>query len=148
LALVGCGVPSYLLSEHLAIRYFQSRAFNSVLGPQEAAHFRGCADTLLYLDLLLVLTPKNEPSLEQSINSLGALRSKAPADVIPLIDLQIARDNAIIARLAQTSNNPADSLAHNQQAATLLKSIGWQDVSEPVLANIAGQQLKHWGFTK
>jgi len=136
-----CAYVGYFASVRIAYRYQQSTSFSS-LGPEEARQFRDLVQTLQEFELSRILTQNTQESLQQNINHLQNLRAKAPREVWPLVDLRIATDHAVIARLEQLANKPDEGNIHRQSADTLLRSLGWQDVSEAVLNEVADKQLQ------
>ena len=91
---------------------------------------------------IIYLTQNNRESLRKNVENLQALRSQATQDVWPIIDLGIATDNVVMARLEERTNHAAESTAHRQAAASLLRSLGWKDVSDSTLDDLADKRLK------
>lgn len=141
LIFIVCGNVGYFAAVKVAYRHKRLTSFES-LGSEQARQFRGLVQTLYEFELSGNLTQNTQESLQQNIDHLLNLRAKAPRDVWPLLDLRIATDHAVLARLEQLLDKTAEGNIHRQSAETLLRSLGWQDVSGAVLNELANKQLQ------
>lgn len=140
LVFAGCGYVGFEAAGYISYRCKESVSFAS-LGPEEARQFRqvtqslwGCASS----GVVGVAVPKLIP---QQISYLQSLRATAPEDVRPILDLQIATDHAVLARFDEQSGKPADGATHREAARSFLRSLGWKDVSDGVLNDVAERAL-------
>jgi hypothetical protein len=140
LAFALCGYVCYVLAGRITFRHEQAIAFDA-LG-SDGRQFRELMQTLQTFAAYKILTQNNRESLRKNIENLQALRSKATQDVWPIIDLGIATDYAVMARLEERMSHAAESTVHRQAAATLLRSLGWKDVSDQLLNDLADERLK------
>jgi hypothetical protein len=84
---------------------------------------------------------QNTPaSLQRNVAILKEIRGKSPQEMWPILDLRLAKDYAMMARLEQSENNPAAG-GHQQSAKTLLGSLGWRDVSDGAVAALADREF-------
>ncbi len=146
LSLLGClallpagGYIGYLAAARIAFRYEQSKS----LGKQDAEVLRRIGETVYSFSVsqLLVLE-KTRGLLEQHITALEKLRPKAVQEFRPIIDLRLAEDHATIARLEERANNSSEATSHRRIAEDLLQSLGWRDISENALNQLADRQLQ------
>lgn len=130
-----------LAATKVTFRYQQSKSFGT-LGRQDAQELRHLGETAYGLELSrLLLLSKTKPSFEQNLDALQKMRSKAAHELWPLINLQVAEDHAVLARLEEQANNSAQAAGHRQIAEDLLRSLGWRDVSESALNQLADREL-------
>jgi hypothetical protein len=141
LAFIFSGYIGYIASKSTVLRYEWSRSFDS-LRPEERREFKELLQALQSFETSNALSQNTARLLQKNIDDLGVLRARAPQDVWPIIDLRIATDNAVIARLEEQANNPAEANTHMQIAAGLFRSLGWRDVSADALKNVADKQLQ------
>jgi hypothetical protein len=141
LAFVGSGYIGYYSAGKIAYRYIQSQFF-STLGQEDARQLRDVSQTLYQFELSRILTQNTEESLQRNVNYLQTVRAKAPADVRPVIDLRIAADYAVMARLDQQSGRLEQATAHRQSAESLFHTLGWQNLSTEVLNEVADKQVE------
>ena len=81
-------------------------------------------------------------SVQSHIEALQPLRNSAPTELRPAIDLRIAADHAMLARLHSQANDAAAASEDRRHAAALLKTLGWKDVSDTVLGQLADSPLR------
>ena len=137
-----CAYLGYLATARIAYRYEQSKSFGT-LGRQDAQELRQIGETAYAFSLShILLLEKTQGSLEQNIGVLEKLRPKAAHEFWPIIDLRLAEDHAVIARIEEQANNSAQATGHRRVAEDLLHSLGWQDVSENALNQLADKQLQ------
>ena len=84
-------------------------------------------------------------SLEREISRLETLRRRAPQDVQPILALRIASDRALLTRLYRDAGNAAAAAAQSGAASSLLRGLGWKDVSEVTLSEVAERRLQNIG---
>jgi hypothetical protein len=136
----GCIYLGYLSTILVVSRYKQSTWFNS-LGTQEAAHLRQQSLTLFAFRMSSIVQ-NTSPSVQNNVSSLAEIRSKAPQELWPILDLRLATDYAMMARLEQQAGNSGAAAGHQQSAKDLLRSLGWRDVSDEAVTDLADRQLR------
>jgi len=143
LALLPAGAyVGYLAATRIAFRYEQWKSLGA-LPRQDAQQLRRLGETAYALNAsYVVLLSKTKASFERNISVLQQLRPKAVPELWPIIDLQVAEDHATLARLEQEANGPVQAADHRRIAQDMLGSLGWQDVSDTVLEEIADNQLR------
>ena len=82
---------------------------------------------------LRALIHASEPTLPQQLQKLTMARATAPLDVQPVFDMQIATGEAVMAGLSEKAGRSAEAAAHREKARSLLRGLGWKDVSDEVL---------------
>lgn len=97
---------------------------------------------LLAFEMSRIMTKNTSESLQRNIAYLGELRTKAPDEVKPVLDLCIATDHAVLSKLSEQAKNPADAARHQELAQSMFRSLGWKDVSPNVLNEVADGQLQ------
>lgn len=135
----GCGYLGYLGTIKVVYHHQRATWFNS-LGEPDAQQLRETGPALLGLGLSSLLIQNTKASLQHNVSSLGEIRGQAPRDLWPILDLRLAKDYAVMARLEQASDS-AVAASHRQMAAALLNSLGWKDVSDNAVAAVADKQL-------
>ena len=88
---------------------------------------------------LVQTTPE---SLQRDLLRLETIRRRAPQDVGPVIDLRIAADRALLARLYRDRKNASDSEVQAEAARALLRESGWKDTSDATLSELAEHRRK------
>jgi len=136
-----CAYLGYSAGAKINYTYLRSKSFSS-LGRQNSQELRHLGETAYAFELSQILLRSPEASFQQNISIVQELRPKAPHELWPIVDLRIAQDHAVIARLEQQANNPAEAARHHQLAQDLLRSLGWGDVSENLLNKMADKQLR------
>jgi hypothetical protein len=146
--LPGCAYLGYLAGVRVGYIYQQSKPVPG-LTKQEVADARKLGQTLFSIETSKVLT-RNEASLPASILSLQKIRRTAPPELWPIIDLRIAEDLATRARLEEQARKFSEAAEHRRVAQELLRSLGWQDVSEGAVNIVADRELHsiEWGMWK
>jgi len=139
--LPGTGYLGYLATARIAYRYEQSKSF-SALDRQEARKLQQLGQSAYALGLPQLLSlPKTPRSFEQSLAALEKTRSKIAPELLPVVDLKIAENHAVLARFEAQSNNLDQAAAHRRAAQDLFRSLGWQDVSERTLNELADRRI-------
>jgi hypothetical protein len=138
---VACGYLGYLVAAGFVYQYKQSTWFSS-LGKLEGEQLRETGQTTLALSLSGMSIQNTLPSIQDNVGSLAEIRSKAPQELWPVIDLRLAKDYAMMGRLEQLAGNLAAAAEHRQSAKVLLRSLRWQDVSESAVTDLAEGQLR------
>jgi len=137
----------YLAAARIVFRYEQSKSFKTI-DRSDAVELRRLGETAYAFSLSQVLQlRKTEESLRQAIEVLDKLRPKAADEFWPIIDLRLAEDHAAVARIEERANNTAQAAAHLRIAGDLLHSLGWRDVSESALNQLADRKL-HSGLLR
>jgi glucose/arabinose dehydrogenase len=136
-----CGYVAYFASVRLAFRHQQSRSF-AVLGAEDGPRFRRTVEVLHAFEMSRILTRNTPDSLEQNIKYLVELRAKAPAEVIPIVDLRLATDHAVLSKLYESANKQTDAASHREIAQSMFRGLGWTDVSPSVVNEVADKQLQ------
>lgn len=138
MVLVAAGAVGYRLSVRIAYHNRESIAFSS-LGPHDAEQLRSTVETLAAVGTADVLARLPQASLKQNIDSLQMVRRQAPPELWPVVDLQLAESYAAMTNFEQ----PSESMAANRQKISdLLRSLGWQDVSQETLNQMAERALQ------
>jgi hypothetical protein len=75
------------------------------------------------------------------LSRLQTIRRRAPQEAQPILDLRIAADHAVLARLDQDANDPAGAAAQAGAAQALLRGLGWKSTSEAILSELADRRL-------
>lgn len=141
----GCTYMAYTGTLWATYRYRESRAFRA-LGkddPQLPAVIR----TLDALGTSHLFTghessrPLYRSAVDKNIPFLQQLRKRAPQELWPPIDLQMATDYAELARLQQ-AENPAEADKSRRSAEDILRSLGWTQLSHDVLDALADRELQ------
>jgi len=140
LIFVGSVYFGYLAAVRIVYQYKQSAWFSS-LAKQDARQLREISQTLLGFELSTLLVQSTSSALQNNINSLGKIRSRAPRELWPILDLRLAKDYAMMARLEQQRGDPQAATTHQQSAEALLRSLGWQDVSDEAVTDMADREL-------
>lgn len=86
-------------------------------------------------------------ALQKSADYLGTIRTSKRPELRPVLDLQTASDYVEMARLEREAGNTTTADRHQQMAEGILRSLGWQDVSNEKLAKLTHGQL-WWKRTK
>lgn len=85
--------------------------------------------------------------LQRNADYFGTIRGSKRPEIRPVLDLQIATDYVGMARLYEGAGNAAVAVRHRQMAGSIVRSLGWQDVSSETLAKLTHGQL-WWKATK
>ncbi len=141
LLFVACGYVGYFTSLRLTYQHEQSQAF-AALGAEESQQLRNEVEVLHALEMTRIVTKNTPDTIEQNLRYLLKLRTKAPAGVIPIVDLRIATDHAVLAKLYETANQQTDAAAHTELAQSIFRSLGWTDVSLNVVNAAADNQMR------
>jgi hypothetical protein len=137
----GCAYGGYQVAVRTVYHERQSTWFKS-LGTQEADRLRKAGQTAFAYSVSVLLIQNSLSSLRGNVSSLGRIRAIAPQELWPILDLRLAMDYAMMARLEEQGNNTSAALGHKRRAADLLRSLGWQDVSDDSLTAIAERQFR------
>lgn len=137
---VGCGYLGYSGAVRIVYQYQQSTWFSS-LEKQDAEQLREIGQTTLGLAFSSLSTQNTPSSIQNNLSSLAKIRNNAPQELWPILDLRLAKDYAMMARLEQQGDNPRAATEHQESARDLLRSLGWQDVSDNAVADLADKQL-------
>jgi len=122
----------------LACTYYEdSRQFSS-LPKNEARGLQNEIRSLNWLDESAVLTPAEEVSLLAQIDGTERTRRTAPTELLPVFDLQQAMNYLCLAAL-EKQKGAAAAQGHLLAAREILKSLGWQDVSDETLLRVAAE---------
>jgi hypothetical protein len=138
---IGCGYLGYFGAARIAYQYKQSTSFSS-LGKQDAEQLRETAQMTSAFALSSLLIQNNPSSIQNHVTSLAKIRSKAPPELWPILDLRLAKDYAMMARLEQQIGDSRAATEHRQSSEVLLRSLGWQDVSENAVTDLADAELR------
>jgi hypothetical protein len=138
---VGCGYLGYLAAGRIVYRYERSTGFGS-LEKQDAERLRDTGQATLALEFSSMLIKNTPSSIENNVNSLATIRREAPQELWPILDLRLAKDYAMEARLEQQAGNQEAANEHRESTKTLLRSLGWRDTSDDALTNLADAQLR------
>jgi hypothetical protein len=129
----------YKSTVRIVYRHRQSGWF-SFLGQSDAAELRQTVQTALAFNFSSLTIQNTSASLQENVNSLAKIRSEAPRGLWGILDLRLAKDYAMMAQLEQ-ANNPVLAASYRQLAKTLLSSLGWREVSDAAMAELADKQL-------
>ncbi len=136
----GCAYVGYCAAASITYRYKQAAWF-SALDAKDREEMRESGRSLLAYTLSCLTIQNSEPSFDAGTKNLTRIRSGAPERLWPVFNLRIAKNYAAVARLEERSNAAA-STRNRQQAESLLRSLGWQDVSGDLLAALADKELQ------
>ena len=134
-------------------QYEQSRWFAS-LSQEQGKQLLELRETLLAAQSPTRSTPE---ALRRDISRLESLRRRAPQDAQAILALRIASDRALLARLfldgksrdrnpgdgrPRDGNDAGDANAQLEAARPLLRELGWKDVSDATLNELAERRLQ------
>ena len=119
-------------------QYEQSRWLAS-LSHEQGRQLLGMRETLLAAQAPTRRTPD---ALRRDLSRLETLRRRAPQEALPLLDLRIASSRALLASLYRDANDPAAAAAQSEAARTLLRELGWRDISDATLSDLAERRLQ------
>jgi hypothetical protein len=111
------------------------------LGKEGAEDLRRTARALVGLQLSTTSLGNTEISVQKNLSDMVKLRGTSPAEVVPLFDLRIAKSYAMMARLDEQRGDGTKAAEHRQEAAKILQSLGWQDVSDTAMTALANREL-------
>jgi hypothetical protein len=137
----GCGYLGYYSAARIVYQHKQSAWFSSLEKP-EAEQLRKTGQTTLALSLSSILIQNNPSSIQHQVSSLAKIRSQAPQEFWPILDLRLAKDYAMMARLERQTGESKVAAEHEESAKLLLRSLGWLDVSDNALADLADRQFR------
>jgi hypothetical protein len=140
LVCLGFGYLAYLSTTRIVYQYKQSHWFSS-LGKQDAEQLRSTSRTTHALTLSSLTIQNTTSSVQNNVNYLTKIRGATSQELWPILDLRVAKDYAILARLEQQAGNPRAAVEHQQSAQALLRSLGWKDTSENDVTKLADLQL-------
>jgi hypothetical protein len=134
-------VSHFFLGTFVAVwgtyQYQQSRWLAS-LSREQGKQLLSLRETLLAAQTPARSTPD---SVARDLAHLNALRSRATQQAQPILELRIASDRALLARLDRNENNPA-AAAQSDAARSLLRELGWRDTSDATLGALAEQRMQ------
>ena len=134
-------ISHFFLGTFLAVwgtyQYEQSRWFAS-LNQEQGKQLLGIRETLLASRAPSRGTPD---ALQRDLSRLQSLRRLAPQDGQAILDLRIASDHALLARLYRDANDPAAAGAQTEAARSLLRELGWKDTSDATMSELAERRL-------
>ena len=136
-----CGYVGYIAAVNVTYRYQQSHSFGSI-GAVEGERFRAVTQALNQYELSRIVRKNDVDSIQRHITYLNKLRVKAPADISPIIDLGIATDHAVLVHLYEETHHKTQADENREQAQRLFRNLGWIDVSEKTLNDVAEKQLE------
>ncbi len=141
LIFAGCAYCGYRAAVRIVYQRQQSGWFSS-LDRRDADRLRQFGESALAYNLSVLLIQNTPSSLQKNVNNLGRIRQNAPEELWPVVDLRLAEDYAMMARLEQQADSAVASADHKERAEDLLRSLGWQDVSDEQLMALADWQLQ------
>ena len=138
-------------------QYQQSRWFAS-LSQEQGKQLLALRETLLAAPSPARGTPD---ALQRDVSRLETLRRRAPQDTQAILMLRIAADRALLARIYRNENNRnrdnrnennrngnnrdandvGAAKAQSEAARSLLRELGWKDVSDATLSELAERRL-------
>ncbi len=119
-------------------QYQQWRWLGS-LSHEQGRQILGLRETLLAAQAPARSTPD---ALQRDLSRLETLRRRAPQDSLPILELRMASGRALLARLYRDANDPAAAAAQTEAARTLLRELGWRDISDATLSELAERRLQ------
>ncbi|MGA8151772.1 MAG: hypothetical protein WB952_12540 [Terriglobales bacterium] len=137
----GCAYGSYRLAIRVVYPRQQSGWF-SLLDRREADRLRQLGESAFAYNYSVLSIQNTPSSLQINISNLAAIRKHAPEEMLPIIDLRLAKDYGMLARLEEQSGNAAAAADYRHRAGDLLRSLGWQDISDELLTVLADRQLQ------
>ena len=148
LLLPACAYVGYLAGARIGYHYQESK-YARTLTKQGVPELRPLGETAYAFELShVLLLQKKKASFEQQIAVLQEMRPNAARELWPIIDLRVAEDHVVLARLGEQAHIPDQAAVHRRIAEDLLRSLGWQDVSENMLNGVADRQLQSGVGTK
>lgn len=143
LPLIGGAAVGWKAGKQLAVvwHHHQQQSVGS-LPSIEREHIDSVTSALSEVTLLrlIVASTASDPSKQQTvrqyqIEALNRLRERTDlADIRPILDLNLAADEA---SLAQISRDPQQAAQSMQSARMLVQSLGWEDSSDEALRLLA-----------
>jgi len=82
-----------------------------------------------------------ETALPREVQDLIRVRRQAAQELWPMIDLRLAKDYAVMTSLDKQGGNLTLEAEHRKSATDLLRSLGWQDVSEGVIVAVGDEEV-------
>ena len=131
----------YRVTVKAEYRRLQGQWFAS-LDRKSAEHLRDVGLVASSYELKSLAIQSTSSSLQSNVEDLNRIRQTAPAELVPVIDLRLAKDYAMMARLEALAKDEAAADAHRQRAGGILRSLGWREVSEDSLNTLGDQQLQ------
>src|SRR5947208_8287884 len=95
---IGCGYLGYFAAVRIVYQYEQSTWFSS-LEKRDADQLRETGQATLAVVFSNMLIQNAPSSIQNNVNSLTKIRNKAPQELWPILDLRLAKDYAMMARL-------------------------------------------------
>jgi len=141
LIFAGCAYCGYRAAVRIVYPRQQSGWF-SLLDRREADRLRQLGESAFAYNYSVLSIQNTPSSLQTNINKLAAIRKHAPEEMLPVIYLRLAKDYAMLARLEEQSGNAAAGADYRHRAGDLLRSLGWQDISDELLTVLADRQLQ------
>jgi hypothetical protein len=141
LVCLGFAYLGYLSATRIGYYYKHSTWFRS-LGNQAAGQLRATTNTTLGIEFSNLAIQNTPLSIQYNLDILAKIRSQAPQELWPIVDLRVAKDYAMLARLEEQSGNLTVAAEHLGSAQALLRSLGWKDVSDDAVTKLADQQLR------
>jgi hypothetical protein len=139
LVCIGFAYIGYLSATRIIYLHKRSTWFPA-LSAQAAEELRRKAETTYAISVASLALHDTPSSIQDNVNYLSKIRSRVPQELWPVLDLRLAKDYAMMARLEEQSGSSA---AQNQQLAEeRLRSLGWTDVSDSVVAKLGDEQLR------
>jgi hypothetical protein len=130
-----------LTAGRIVYQYKQSTWFAS-LGKQDADQLRETGQATLAIELSSMLIQNTPSSIQNNVDTVAKIREKAPRELWPVLNLRLAKDYVMEARLEQQAGDRKTANEHLESARALLRSLGWRDISDNALADLADAQLR------
>jgi hypothetical protein len=140
LLFTGSAYVGYNGAARFTYRYKQAGWFSS-LEKQDAQQLRKTTNALTAFELSRLLIQNTRPSLQYNVASLAKIRGEAPHELWPILDLRLAKDYATMARLEEQDGDTAAATRYRQSSVDLLKSLGWQDLSDAAITTLGENEL-------
>jgi len=141
LIFAGCAYCGYRAAIRIVYPRQQSGWFSS-LDRREASHLRQLGESASAYNYSVLSISNTPSSLQKSVSNLNEIRQNAPEELWPIVDLRLAKNYAMMARLEQQTDSSVAAADHKQRAGDLLRSVGWQDISDEQLMALADRQLQ------
>jgi len=118
---------------------FEQSRWLASLNQEQGRELLNVRETLLATQGPVRSTPQ---SLVRDVARLQSMRGYAGSAARPILDLRIASDRALLARLYADANDTAQSRREAEAARSLLRQLGWRDSSDAAVDNLAERRLQ------
>lgn len=141
LIFAACAYFAYSCSLPLFHKHEQAKLFQSLAKP-DAEELRSVSFVCFSLAATEFRPLRDmETALPREVQDLIRVRRQAAQELWPMIDLRLAKDYAVMTSLDKQGGNLTLEAEHRKSATDLLRSLGWQDVSEGVIVAVGDEEV-------